>query len=423
MSRKYEQIINSENILCDYGCGHIAKYRFNNGKYCCEDHYCKCPCIISKNRNTQIGRKRPKEEVEVIRSSVIDRMARESKEEKKKYGSKKRTINSVLKLCPIFLDYEEIRTNPISENELQVRCKNPNCEHSKENDGWFTPNPRSIEYRLTCLNNDRFTAGWFYCTKECMNGDENHKKTFSKTMLNYYKNLDQEEHNKKYLYPRRITLEQIKERYPNFYEIEEIRYKPGEEYKRIIQGHCKNPNCEHSKENDGWFDLDRRQLEGRISALENPRVTANLYFFCSSWCKKVSGLFNRPPDSLQDDDEFIKYRREVWRYTYYSVKENKSKIKNIEKRSKKFHLDHKFSIAEGYRHDIDPMIIAHWKNLEILSEFDNISKHDKCSITLEELLNEIKILNDYRRLDMKYSFASLGENILSRKFGGSSIGL
>lgn len=394
-------LIDNTKYLCDYGCGKLSKYKFSNGKYCCENHYNKCEFIKNKNRNTQLGRKRPNEIINKIKKSVNERMKSESKEERKKYGNKKRTIKSILKCCPTFLDYEEIREDPNNSSELQVRCKNPNCDHSKEKDGWFTPeNKRIFEYRISCINKNRLTAGWFYCSNECRESDNNYKLTISKTKLDYYKNFkkeSKEEYDKKYGYPKRITLEQIYERYPNFSKVEEIRYKPGEEYKRIIQGHCKNPNCDHSKETNGWFDLDRRQLEGRINALENPKVNANLYFFCSEWCKVSSGLFSRKKDNtLSEDPGFVEYTREVYRYTYYSVKENYSKIENIKLRSKNFHLDHKFSIAEGFRNKVDPRIVAYWKNLEILSEFDNISKLDKCSLTLEELLLEIEKDYDYK---------------------------
>jgi len=386
-----KEILNkNENLICDYGCGKKANFRFLNGKVCCESNYGKCEGVRQKNRETQIGRNRPEYQIIKIKNAVIERMKNESKEEKKKYGSKKRSIETVLKLCPNFLEYEEIRYNPGNKDELQVRCKNKNCVHSKENDGWYTPNPRTIEHRISCLKDGKMHNGHFYCSKECRITDADQISYFSELRLNYYKNLDKEEHNKLYLYPRRITIEQINKRYPNFSSIEEIRYHPGKEVNKIIQGHCINPNCPNSKEKGGWFDLDRRQLESRIMALENSKCKAKLYFFCSRDCKITSGLFSRKPNSLQNDLDFIKYSKEVWKYTYYSVKDNNHQIKNIDLRSKNFHLDHRYSITEGFKNGVDPKIIAHWKNLEILTRFKNISKHKKCSISLETLLTEIK---------------------------------
>jgi len=30
-------------ILCEYGCGQRAKYQFKNGKWCCSNHWLRCP--------------------------------------------------------------------------------------------------------------------------------------------------------------------------------------------------------------------------------------------------------------------------------------------------------------------------------------------------------------------------------------------
>lgn len=36
------------NVLCQYGCGQQAFYRFNNGKVCCSDSYASCAAMKSK---------------------------------------------------------------------------------------------------------------------------------------------------------------------------------------------------------------------------------------------------------------------------------------------------------------------------------------------------------------------------------------
>jgi len=45
------ELENNTEILCDYGCNKLAKYRFKNGKYCCEDSYPKCEGQRIKNKN------------------------------------------------------------------------------------------------------------------------------------------------------------------------------------------------------------------------------------------------------------------------------------------------------------------------------------------------------------------------------------
>lgn len=96
------------------------------------------------------------------------------------------------------------------------------------------------------------------------------------------------------------------------------------------------------------------------------------------------------PDHLIED--FAKYRAEVWGVTRC---QDLHLLENIDRRGPAdHHLDHKFSIAEGFKQNIDPYIIGHLMNLEMLPHLDNISKHAKCSITLEELISAIQEYDD-----------------------------
>lgn len=45
------------------------------------------------------------------------------------------------------------------------------------------------------------------------------------------------------------------------------------------------------------------------------------------------------------------------------------------------------SIAEGFRNNVPPFIMGSAVNLEMLNEYDNLAKCDKCSITKEILYN------------------------------------
>ena len=49
------------------------------------------------------------------------------------------------------------------------------------------------------------------------------------------------------------------------------------------------------------------------------------------------------------------------------------------------HLDHNFSILEGFRRNIKPKIIANPYNLQMLSEKENIAKRDSCWVTEAQL--------------------------------------
>ena len=89
---------------------------------------------------------------------------------------------------------------------------------------------------------------------------------------------------------------------------------------------------------------------------------------------------------IESKNDLEIYRRAVWNTTN---KQELTTLKNIEKRGKLFHLDHMFSIVEGFRQNIPSYIIGDINNLKILSASENRIKISKCSITKEELLDAI----------------------------------
>lgn len=55
----------------------------------------------------------------------------------------------------------------------------------------------------------------------------------------------------------------------------------------------------------------------------------------------------------------------------------------------KYHIDHKFSVLEGFKNNIPVYIICHYSNLEMLLEKDNISKDCKCSVSIDDLFKGV----------------------------------
>jgi hypothetical protein len=89
--------------------------------------------------------------------------------------------------------------------------------------------------------------------------------------------------------------------------------------------------------------------------------------------------------------EFKKYRRKVY---YWTSKNDLTLLENHEHRSRTgYHLDHKYSIAEGFKNKVPPSVIGCIDNLEFLSYTDNIKKGTSCSITLENLYGLFKCRN------------------------------
>jgi hypothetical protein len=58
------------------------------------------------------------------------------------------------------------------------------------------------------------------------------------------------------------------------------------------------------------------------------------------------------------------------------------------KRSREMHLDHVYSISEGYKNNIPPEVIGHWTNLRLISKIENSSKGPDGHKTIEQLYED-----------------------------------
>jgi hypothetical protein len=57
-------------------------------------------------------------------------------------------------------------------------------------------------------------------------------------------------------------------------------------------------------------------------------------------------------------------------------------------RSRDLHLDHIYSISEGFKNNIPPEIVGHWTNLRLLPKVENSSKGAICHKTKEQLYED-----------------------------------
>jgi len=95
--------------------------------------------------------------------------------------------------------------------------------------------------------------------------------------------------------------------------------------------------------------------------------------------------------SLSDEDIkiFKNYKKQIRSLTAKNYKLYKHIINpnNLKLGRGFYHIDHKFSIYEGFKNNVPANIIAAKENLEIITEKENCSKQEKCSITLNELFS------------------------------------
>lgn len=88
-------------------------------------------------------------------------------------------------------------------------------------------------------------------------------------------------------------------------------------------------------------------------------------------------------ESLTRRQQLSKYRSRV---AYLSRKNDLSDLQNFDKWGEEYHLDHKFSVRDGFDSNLTPEIIAHKFNLRFIHRVENRTKWHNSSMTVEELL-------------------------------------
>ena len=108
-----------------------------------------------------------------------------------------------------------------------------------------------------------------------------------------------------------------------------------------------------------------------------------------------NGLWTRPEDKTKKEQ----YKDIVLDITKSNYKKYFNEIKNANKRSMEFHLDHKYSVHNGFKNNIPPEVIGHYKNFEMLPVSENATKHISNSIDINELITDI--INSKNPLDKR----------------------
>jgi hypothetical protein len=104
------------------------------------------------------------------------------------------------------------------------------------------------------------------------------------------------------------------------------------------------------------------------------------------WRKKMeTGGYFTPLDEKEDVE---KYRQLVW---YYTRKNDLTKLQNYKNRGRlhenenAHHLDHIYSITDGYINNVEPEIIGSIYNLRFIHARYNQIKKTKSDISLKQL--------------------------------------
>lgn len=96
--------------------------------------------------------------------------------------------------------------------------------------------------------------------------------------------------------------------------------------------------------------------------------------------------------SEEDLKEISNYKAHVSQLTEQNYRRYRNVInpKDLPRKRNKYHLDHIYSIRDGFINNVEPSILAHPTNLRMLLYRDNIVKSSNSEITLDSLYLRIK---------------------------------
>ncbi len=145
----------------------------------------------------------------------------------------------------------------------------------------------------------------------------------------------------------------------------------------------------------GRCTADRKIINCKQCDLRMDVLASSSRVFCSQNCRNE---FRKPAT------DFLEYRRNC-KFTF-SIKDYPDyfdidlirehgwyKPKNRGDHLQGVSRDHRISIVYGWENGVDAKLISHPANCQLMVHNDNVAKHKSCSITIEELKQEIEEFN------------------------------
>jgi hypothetical protein len=198
---------------------------------------------------------------------------------------------------------------------------------------------RKVSDKTKGINNPRYGIE---CTPEIKEKiRQSLKGKMSKELNPFYKKKHTKKSKNLMSKKLKYSIEDYKEKYPFFSQIEEMRYNPDKDNEKEIQVHCKNHSCKNSKEKDGWFTPTNIQFYERIRALEKPHGMIENNLYCSEECKTNCIIYRKKTDIIKQEllytqEEYETFRQVVLERDDYSCQycEEKATIVHHERPQK-----------------------------------------------------------------------------------------
>lgn len=156
----------------------------------------------------------------------------------------------------------------------------------------------------------------------------------------------------------------------------------------VVSDSIKNSNYELiTTEKTYNVSKNKSQLKLNIICTNGHNITATW----NNWSKgkrcRICYDKDRLDNAVKNKNGWRRYKFLVWNYTEKSYKEYYNEINPLKhKRGKFFHLDHIYSIYDGFLNNISPKIIGGFKNLRIILSEENLTKGKKSHIKLNQII-------------------------------------
>jgi len=283
--------------FCDYGCGREATHQFKNGKWCCGKHYGECSKIKEK-----------KEKTTQIKYGVINPFqSKEVQEKSKQTMLKKFGVENPLQNREV---QEKIKQTCMEKYGVDNPLKNKEVQEKKKQTvikRYGVDNPSQSE---EIKNKKRKTLVKNYSVENPSQSEEiqeKKKQIFiekygvdsplkSKKVQEKIKQTCMEKYGVNHHKKSMEAKENLLNKHPFFCQVEEIKIEDNQ-----FKVHCKNSNCQNSKEKGGWFTPTNLQINNRITSLESEVGCGGSFLYCSQHCKTTCDAFNVHGDPERDN--------------------------------------------------------------------------------------------------------------------------
>lgn len=190
---------------------------------------------------------------------------------------------------------------------------------------------------------------------------------------------------------KRVSAEQSA-RSNKAYAARDAEYRKRKTTRSVLYWTSRGYNAQETEEHtQSIYKHHSAALTGRTDWLPNDRRNTRVNYYLKLGMSEDEARAalrqrqtTRVPITPENRQAFHKYRVSCW----YHTRLNQHAVTNIEMRSSQFHLDHIYSIYDGFHTEIPPEVIGSTVNLRIISSAENLSKQRHSHHTKEDLIRE-----------------------------------